>query len=418
VLRSVVLSSIVIESALLSSSLRVSPPERTLAHAERRARELGITRVTDITRLDRVGIPVYASIRPNARPGSLCVNAGKGQRAIEAEVGAYMEAIEYALAEPGASPVEVVKAKARDILDGAERYDAALDLCPRMGTRIRLDEAVTCVTANDVVSGRPALLPAELVFFPYAPAGRERVLFGSDTNGLASGNDVQEGTVHALAELIERDVRSFQGLRDTSLFVDLDSIGDSERELVKAIRDAGFYLFVRTVPNAFGVPYFCATLFDPQAESPYFINAGFGCHPHRSVALVRAVCEAAQSRLSLIHGGRDDLEDWHAVFRNWPSARKRAHIARMVAGAGRGQDRAVRFADLDDWSAECTSVARCEQWLIERLHAVGLTRVLRVTFCLPHDAVQVLRVVVPGLEYFNEKSCRTGKRLADLARAS
>jgi hypothetical protein len=90
----------------------------------------------------------------------------------------------------------------------------------------------------------------------------------------------------------------------------------------------------------------------------------------------------------------------------------------MVAGAGRGQDRAVRFADLDDWSAECTSVARCEQWLIERLHAVGLTRVLRVTFCLPHDAVQVLRVVVPGLEYFNEKSCRTGKRLADLARAS
>jgi len=44
---------------------RSVPPEETL----RRARELlpaaGITRVADITSLDRVGIPVFSSIRPN-----------------------------------------------------------------------------------------------------------------------------------------------------------------------------------------------------------------------------------------------------------------------------------------------------------------------------------------------------------------
>ena len=45
---------------------------------------------------------------PTAAPGSLCVNAGKGLRSIEAEVGAYMEAIEFALAEPGASNVAVI----------------------------------------------------------------------------------------------------------------------------------------------------------------------------------------------------------------------------------------------------------------------------------------------------------------------
>jgi len=86
----------------LSSSLRTTPPEVTLARARAVAPSLGITRVTDITRLDRVGVPVYASIRPTAAPGSLCVNAGKGLHPIEAEVGAYMEAIEFALAEPGA----------------------------------------------------------------------------------------------------------------------------------------------------------------------------------------------------------------------------------------------------------------------------------------------------------------------------
>ena len=407
-----------IESAVLSSSLRVATPERTLANAERRALELGITRVTDITRLDRIGIPVYASIRPNALPGSLCVNAGKGQRAIEAEVGAYMEAIEYALAEPGASHVETVKAKARDILDGATRYDAALDLCPRMATRVRLDEAVTCVEVKDIVTGRTALVPAELVFFPFLPSGRERALFGSDTNGLASGNSVQEATVHALAEAIERDIRSFEGLCDTSLPVDLDSIGGPERDLIDTIRAAGFRLFVRAVPNAFGVVYFSATLFDPESDSPYFVNAGFGCHPHRRVALVRAICEAAQSRLSFIHGGRDDLEDWYALFRNWPNKHKRRHIARMAKKAARGQDRAVSFAELDDWSGECPNVALCEQWLIERLCAAGFPRILRAVFCQTTDSVQVVRVVVPGLEYFSEKSRRTGKRLRDHARVS
>jgi ribosomal protein S12 methylthiotransferase accessory factor len=119
--------------------MRTSPPEATLARARKRAIALGITRVTDITRLDRVGIPVYASIRPGAAVGSLCVNAGKGFRPIEAQVGAYMEAIEFALAEPGATHIAPVRATARDVLDGRSRPEAVLDLCPKLGVRVRLD---------------------------------------------------------------------------------------------------------------------------------------------------------------------------------------------------------------------------------------------------------------------------------------
>ena len=224
--------------------------------------------------------------------------------------------------------------------------------------------------------------------------------------------------MHALSEVIERDIRSFEGLSDTSVLVDLDSIGGPARDLVGAIREAGLRLFVRVVPNTFGVPYFSAILFDPETHSPYFINAGFGCHPHRSVALVRAICEAAQSRLSFIHGGRDDLEDGYVQFRSWPHKRKRAHMTRMVAGAARGQDRAVPFAETGDWSGECSSVARCEQWLVERLYAAGFVSLLRATFCRPNDSLQVVKVIVPGLEYFSEKSYRAGKRLRDHARAS
>jgi len=58
---------------------------------------LGISRVTDITRLDRLGLSVHASVRPRGR--SLCVHAGKGMRPEESRVGALMEAVELALAE-------------------------------------------------------------------------------------------------------------------------------------------------------------------------------------------------------------------------------------------------------------------------------------------------------------------------------
>src|SRR3954447_17330325 len=96
-------------------SLRAVRPAVTRRRAREMARALGISRVTDVTRLDTVGVPVFASIRPDTQPGSLCVNAGKGLRADEARVGAYMEAIEFAFAEYNRGGLEVVHAPARSV---------------------------------------------------------------------------------------------------------------------------------------------------------------------------------------------------------------------------------------------------------------------------------------------------------------
>ncbi len=403
-------------SVTLSSSLRSTSPEVTLARAKQRAKGLGITRVTDITRLDRVGVPVYASIRPGATEGSLCVNAGKGLRPIEAEVGAYMEAIEFALAEPGASRVRVVKATARDVLDGRARPEAILDLCPRLGAHIRLDAPMDCVCAEEITTGARTLVPAELVFLPYRPHSRFRGHFGSSSNGLASGNTIDEATVHGICELVERDVRSLLSVNDTTAPVDLDTVQGAPAELVRTIRDAGLELYVRTAKNVFGVPYFAAIVHDPEAFAPHLLNGGYGCHPHRSVAFVRAVCEAAQSRLTFIHGGRDDLVDRHERFKGWSRARTRAFVARVVAKAAEGT--AVAWSGLDDASAKATTVGACLRLVLARLRACGMERAYRVAFTAKADALQVARVIVPGLEMFNETIHRVGPRLRDHARAS
>jgi len=396
---------------LLSSSLRAVPPEATLARAREKARALGITR------LDRVGVPVYASVRPSAPYGSLCVNAGKGLHPIEAQVGAYMEAIEFALAEPGASPrVRVERATARDVLDGRRRPEAILDLCPKLGVQVRLDAPLDCVRADDVLSGERALVPAELVFLPYRPSARFRSLFGTSSNGLSSGNSVREATVHGVCELVERDVRAFEAVRDTSAPVDLATVDGPGRALVDTIRDAGLELYVRTARNPFGLPYFFAVIHDPDACAPHLLNGGFGCHPHRSVAFVRAVSEAAQSRLSFIHGGRDDLVDHHARFAGWTAARKRAFVEGVIARAAEGH--AVPMDWAHDASAEATTVERCEALVLERLRALGFDRVYRVVFTEADEPLQVVRVIVPRIELFNESLARVGPRLRDHARAA
>jgi ribosomal protein S12 methylthiotransferase accessory factor len=404
-------------AVLLSSSLRTTPPEVTLARAKKRALPLGITRVTDITRLDRLAIPVYASIRPGAAPGSLCVNAGKGLHPIEAEVGAYMEAIEYALAEPGASTaVTRVRATARDVLDGRQRPEAILDLCPKLGAEIDLDAPMECVVAESIMSKERVLVPAELVFLPFRPHAGYRGRFGTSSNGLASGNTLREATVHALSELIERDVRSFDAFADASAPVNLDSVPEPAAGVVESVRAAGLELYVRTTRNAFGLPYFTAVIHDPDAWSPCLLNGGYGCHPHRSVAFVRAVAEAAQSRLSFIHGGRDDLVEHHARFEGWGASRKRAHVKRVVEHASKGKR--APWDTVDDCSDLAKTVPGCEELLLGRLAGLGFHQSCRVALSLPEDDLQVVRVLVPGLELFNETVYRVGPRLRQHALAS
>ena len=49
--------------------------------------------VRDLTDLDVLGVPVYVSVRPQARGEAFTF--GKGLRPVDAEVGAYMEALEF-----------------------------------------------------------------------------------------------------------------------------------------------------------------------------------------------------------------------------------------------------------------------------------------------------------------------------------
>ena len=271
--------------------------------AKRWAGPAGIAEVSDITHLDPLGVPTFISVRPQARADVFTF--GKGKDPIEAEVAAYMEAIEYFFAEPGVGKVGTHWGTPRDVTGaatGEQAVDAILDYAPRLHKRAVLDAPILLASARDIETADDLTVPAELIYYPAPHVGQS--LFGSSTNGLASGNSILEATYHALAELIERDVWCFELVRDHSMLVAGTSLPDEVRDIVERAERKGLRLIVRTVPNDYAIPFFAAFLLDPQRPCRRFFNGGWGCDLDRSIALMRAVTEAVQSRLAFLHGGR------------------------------------------------------------------------------------------------------------------
>src|SRR5580700_8911003 len=71
---------------------RTAAPEETLARVRPHMARMGITRLGNITGLDRIGIPVAIAVRPNSR--SVSVSQGKGLDLTQAKASALMEAAE------------------------------------------------------------------------------------------------------------------------------------------------------------------------------------------------------------------------------------------------------------------------------------------------------------------------------------
>ncbi len=392
----------------LGSSLRTRSAAATLDRALPLMPALGISRVTDITRVDRLGLPVFASVRPRGR--ALCVHAGKGLRADEARVGALMEAVEYAAAEPDRS-----EWRRRSLRIGELKAEWAgrvrmLDLAPRTGPGAPDDRLVDVVACEDVAGGPALPLPAELIFVPCDdPHGAS--VFGWTSNGLASGNTPAEATLHGLLEVLERDALAMDMPHDASCWLEPDDLPPPFAELAARWRATGVALSVRFVPNEFGLPCLRALLHE-GGGAPVDLAGGHGLHLDPGIALARAVCEAAQSRLSHIHGGRDDITRFYAKWRDGAVAPDSADVRETLAyRAGFDTTRRIAWRDVPALPLAGTSVDEVLAALVERLRGQGFPRVLRHVFALDLGGLSVVKVVVPRCQEIDETCSRLGARL-------
>jgi ribosomal protein S12 methylthiotransferase accessory factor len=382
-----------------AQSMRTLAPETTLLYARQLATTAGISEVTDITDLDVLGVPVFVSVRPQARGEA--VTFGKGLRRVDAEVGAYMEALEFFLAEPGTGSVSTRWGSPRDVAGHERADDAILDFVPLLQREVDLDGPLLLASVSDLETGDERAIPAELIYYPAPDVGQS--LFGSSTNGLASGNSVVEASIQALLELIERDIWSFEFVRGASRLVEAASLPDDVREIVERAERNGLQLKVRTIPNDYGLPFFAAFVFDLNNPSRKTFNGGWACDLDRDRALVRAVTEAAQSRVAFIHGARK--------VPTLPSvdAQEATLVQRHMLGVSDARQQML-LTDIPDLAVAGDLQQKLDA-VIECLRRVVQQPIYRVVFTSPESPLQVVRLVVPLLENLKETRVRVGHRL-------
>jgi ribosomal protein S12 methylthiotransferase accessory factor len=166
-------------------------------------RRFGITRVGDLTGLDRLGIPVWFAARPNAF--GLSVAQGKGLTPEQAQVSAIMEAIESAVAERPAPHVRRFAAMAEMAAEGLAML--ALDGIARSRMEV-IDphRERGWVEGESLVTGQKAFAPFELVGLDMrADAPWDHAAFSMTSEGMGAGWSRDAALTHALLELIEND---------------------------------------------------------------------------------------------------------------------------------------------------------------------------------------------------------------------
>jgi ribosomal protein S12 methylthiotransferase accessory factor len=363
------------------------------------ATAIGVTRLARLTGLDRSGVPVAAAIRPAGHV--LQVSNGKGETFARAAAGALLEAAELWASE---RPRVAAFGSAAE-LSGAARLvpPASLDPGAAGSEGIRIAWAA----ARDLGSGERLLVPAHAVFCP--PAGSAWLgpaLVAWTSNGTGAHPEPSAALLHALLEAIERD-RVARALPE----------GFTEREVARRLLDprslaaaapraagwadriTGRGLRVHLLDLSFparglpgrggrrpragpdlGLPCAAALVVDPEG-GPVPVAAGYACRLSRDAALLAALLEAAQSRLTEIHGAREDV------------ARGDRHGAAPLARWCERARPARRASELPHVPAR--SPAAGVRTVLGRLRRAGFAPAA-VRLDGP-PGIHVVRVVVPGL---------------------
>lgn len=325
-------------------------------------------------------------VRPNAR--SLSVSQGKGIDLDAATASGVMESIELWHAER--PELELRLGSHEDLRWALPIVDVRA--LPRSETsRWQPGLRILWAEGVDLVTQAPVWVPYELVHADYTlPLPTGSGCFPMTSNGLASGNLLIEAIGHALCEVIERDGATLwyhrSGPARAETRVDLTTVDDAAcRSVIARFEAAGVDVIVWDTTTDVGVPSFMCVISDDFLHGAL----GAGCHPDRAIALLRALTEAAQSRLTYVSGARDDM--YRSAYARYANADAREQHKAFLA------DPPVRsFESVPTF--EGRTLDADVDWMTTQLQQVGLDQIVVIDLTRPDIRIPVVRVIVPGLE--------------------
>jgi ribosomal protein S12 methylthiotransferase accessory factor len=288
----------------------------------------------------------------------------------------------------------------------------------------------------DLINKEQILVPTPLALFRYSPNPPAVNPFAyHHTNGLASGNVLEEAICHSLCEVIERDATSLAELKasaipynilrtmtkylsdngleidrilstefvdDDTKFVDVD-ISDINfkpvSNLVKKFNDAKIPLIIKDITSPIGIPTFNASSIEWITEDYGYLAEGHGTHPDARIALLRAITEVSQTRAANIQGARDDLRK--ISYGNSNSDEKKTWQFMKSKNS-------INFSKIKTYVND--DILDDIKLILSRLNSNGMKQVIVVDLTQPQIMIPVVRTIVPGLETFKITKAVIGKR--------
>ena len=378
---------------------RSKTPESTLKFVEDMKDALGMLDFQNATDLDRLNIPVFLwnRIRPDQSSTS---HTGKGISAIQAQVSLTMESIErYSSEYRDEYAGNLVKGSYDRLRQKFNILDPQSLILSLMND-YQHGREIFWVWGTDLVSNEDILVPACAVYHPFHLD--DTLVITTHTNGIASGNSLEEAIVHGLAEVIERDAWSItQYNRNFSdaLFIEDMPANRFIIDVIERYQQAEIEIVAKDITSDIGVPVVAAFSRDLHHEGLITID-GFGAHLDPKVAAVRALLEIATTRALFINkygidGMKDPMSDYYREEDD--------NDPRFYAMDQKG---------LHELASDYTDdIGRDIRLMITKLGRQGLDKVIAVDLTRPDLGIPTVRMIVPGMEATCFDKSRRGERL-------
>ncbi|MBX7075793.1 MAG: YcaO-related McrA-glycine thioamidation protein [Methanobacteriaceae archaeon] len=387
---------------------RVKNPSETIENFEDKLRVAGITRITNITDLDRIGVPVFSAIRPTAQEGSVSIYAGKGIGESQAKASAMMEGFErYSAEKQSKDNEDILIGTFNDMSNPIELE--SLILPKSVNINYLKEVKLEWTKMIDIVSEEEYDVPVNLIFHPYIPKNNDVEAFvKGNTNGLASGNVLEEAVLHGIFEVVERDAWSiFEITKKNKKEIDLNNIeNDSINDILDKFERESVDINLLDITADIGIPTVAASSDDTILKDAALLTLGVGTHLNPDIAVLRALTEVAQSRATQIHGTREDTA--RADFMRKAGYERMKKINRHYF---ENNDNLIKLSDIENNST--VSIKKDIDTCIEKLNDVGLDKVLFKDLTREEIGVNVVRVIIPNAELYALDPSRVGERAVD-----
>ena len=393
------------EITYFTGTHRVIAPSKTIEINENKLKVAGITRIADITDLDRIGLPIYTAIRPTAEDGAVSIYGGKGITKDHAKASAMMEGFERYSAERQDID-ETIIASLSEIEEFGEYIDPkSLNLPKEFEKKDISDLSLEWSKSIDLISNREYYIPTNAIYHPYISKDDSQNLFKSNTNGLASGNILEEAILHGIFEVIERDAWSiFELTHKNYAQIDISSIeNEIIIDIIEKFESEGIKIKLMDFTADIKIPTIAASADDTITKDAGLLTLGMGTHLDPEVAILRALTEVAQSRATQINGAREDTV--RADFAREAGYERMKRINKFYF---RDEEEQIKLSDIENKST--SSITRDIEIVKDELVSNDIQKILYSNLTRPELDVSVVRVVIPEMELYTIDPSRAGYR--------